>query len=192
MNRQQAGAGDIDASPALNIVAIDGSPGGGGRTATVLHAIGAADHVTLTEVSLAGPTPLDEVVASLDQADALILGSPIHRATYASPLKALLEVVPRGMWGETGEPLRGTPVALAATGASWHHFLALRELRDVLSGFFAAHVLPVGLYVPAEGFADAALTDAYRELAAQHGRVLRALARAVRVDPALRALRPQA
>jgi FMN reductase len=137
--------------------------------------------------------PAAEALAAVPGADAVVLGTPVYRASYAAPLKAFLDALPRGMWGETTAPITGRAVAVVATGATWHHFLALRDLREVLSGFFAAWVVPPGLYVPHAGFtADRALDEEHARLAHATGRALVALAAALAADPELRAVRPQA
>jgi FMN reductase len=182
----------------LRILAIDGSPTGSGRTRTAIRAVldaAQAAGADTVERSLADHAPdrLDEVLRAMGSADAFVIGSPIYRASYASPLKALLDRLPRGMWGETEAPLQGKAVAIVATGASLHHFLALNDFRNVLAGFFAAHVLPPGLYVPREGFTeDGRLNDAYGRLAALQGHALVELAAALSSSPSLRALAPQA
>jgi FMN reductase len=90
-------------------------------------------------------------------------------------------------------PLSGKAVAIVYTGASLHPFLALDSLRSVLAGFFAAHVLPPGLYVPREGFDDdLALRAAYSEPARLQGAALVELTHALRRSSVLRSLRPQA
>lgn len=105
----------------------------------------------------------------------------------------LLDCVPRGMWGEKDAPLRGKAVAIVATGASLHHFLALDDFRNVLAGFFAGHVLPPGLYVPRDGFGeDGSLKEPYTAQAKLQGRALVELALALRLSSALRQLNPQA
>jgi FMN reductase len=82
---------------------------------------------------------------------------------------------------------------LVLTGASWHHFLAIDELRGVLSSFFAAQVLSPGLYLPSEAFApDEQLSEKWSTIAAAHGAALADLATAVRESKALSGLRPLA
>ncbi len=177
----------------MRILALDGSPAGGGRTWTAIEAVlvGLPADVETELISLAdGPDP---ALAAAASAEAFVFGSPMYRASFASPLKAMLDRLPRGMWGESSAPITARAVAIVATGASWHHFLGLDSLRNVLGGFFAAHVLPPGLYVPREGFGeDGALLDDYAELAAQQGRALADLADAIARSPALAGLRPQA
>jgi FMN reductase len=186
-------------TPSLQILAIDGSPTGGDRTLTVVRAVLAAAEVAgaqISQRSLADDPPdsmSDELIADMGAADGLVIGSPIYRASFATPLKTLLDMVPRGMWGEKEAPLRGKAIVVVATGASLHHFLALNDFRNVLAGFFAAHVLPPGLYVPREGFADnGALMDPYTAQAALQGQALVELARALKGSSALRSLGPQA
>jgi len=183
----------------IHILTIDGSPSGGGRTRTALRAVLAAAQAAGaqgSEHSLASNAPStasDELVVQMNAADAFVIGSPIYRASYASPLKVLLDSLPRGMWGETDAPLRGKAVVIVATGASLHHFLALNDFRNVLAGFFAAHVVPPGLYVPRDGFADdGALKEPYLGQAALQGQALVELALALKASAALRQLAPQA
>jgi FMN reductase len=178
-----------------HLAVIDGSPAGGGRTSAVLRAVDRAcglDDVPPPIVSLAAE-PMESVVDIVEDADAVVLGSPIYRASFAFPLKVLLDNMPRGMWGETRSPLRGKAVCIVATGASLHHFLALDDLRNVLSGFFAAHVVPPGLYVPRDGFDDAGtLVQPYADYAQLQGQALAELTAALDSSTALRALGPHA
>jgi|tagenome__1003787_1003787.scaffolds.fasta_scaffold19653628_2 FMN reductase len=137
-------------------------------------------------------TALPEVIDAIEGADAVVFGSPLHRATYSALLKGTLEGTARGTWGETRAPLQGKPAAIVLTGASGHHFLAVNDLRDVLAGFFAVQVLAPGLHLDHSGHLDrSTLTDDSAALAAGHGSALLDLAVAVRPSPALAALRPQ-
>ena len=183
----------------MRLLAIDGSPAGGGRTEVVLRAILDATGIQETNlVSLADRSANDisGVVDLLHQADGFVMGSPVYRATYAWPLKLLLDNLPRGMWGEPTAPLRGKPVAIAMTGASLHHFLALNDLRGVLAAFFAAHVLPPGVYVPLEGFDEPGglrrLQAPYAAQAELTGRALVEMAEFLPRSAALRLIEPQA
>jgi len=177
----------------VRVIAVDGSPTGRGKTAAAVSGVLAGlPSVFDTEVVTLADG-VDPALASLDGADAFVFSSPMYRASYAAPLKALLDRLPRGMWGESSAPITGHAVAIVGTGASWHHFLGLDPLRSVLSGFFAAHVVTPGLYVPGEGFdAEGRLLEKFAELAALQGAALAELAQAVGASPALRAVRPQA
>jgi len=177
----------------VRALGIDGSPGGYGKTAQVIEAVlkGLPPDWQQDVVHAAGDQ--DGALASIELGNAFVFGAPMYRATYAAPLKVLLDRLPRGMWGETSAPITGRAVVIVGTGASWHHFLGLDPLRDVLAGFFAAHVLPPGLYVPAEGFdAEGRLRDSFAELAALQGAALAELALTLSAGGPLAALRPQA
>jgi FMN reductase len=183
----------------VRVLAIDGSPTGGGRTLTVIRAVLAAAEAAGAATSVrslaeAVASAREELLADMSSADAFVVGSPIYRASFATPLKALLDSVPRGIWGETEAPLRGKAVVVIATGASLHHFLALNDFRNVLSGFFATHVVPPGLYIPREGFSDddGSLAAPYSAQAALQGQALVELTSALQTSTVLRQLMPQA
>lgn len=185
-------------SERLRALALDCSPTGPGRTGNALAVVlaAAADAGAETElVHLGGEDALgiEEAVAKMNGADVFVFGSPIYRATFATPFKALIDATPRGMWGETEAPLTGHAVALLATGASDHHFLGLGRMRDALADFFAAHVVSPGLYVSHAGFGeDRALTAEMAARAELQGRALVELGTAIAGSEALAAVSPQA
>lgn len=74
--------------------------------------------------------------ALVEQADAIVIGTPVYKAAYSGILKAFLDVLPQdGFAGKLVLPL--------ATGGSQSHMLALDyALRPVLSALGARHVLP--------------------------------------------------
>jgi FMN reductase len=182
----------------LTVLAVDGSPAHGGHTRSALDRVSAAAaeagaSVETVAIGADDGDALESLVERLPTADAFILASPVYRATFATPLKRLLDAVPRTYGASPDSPLSGKAVAIVYTGASLHHFLALDSLRSVLAGFFAAHVVPPGLYVPREGFDDQLrLVAPYAEAARQQGEAVVELARLLRESPALNSLRPQA
>lgn len=181
----------------MKVLGIVGSPQKGGRTLVATRALlrGAADSgCDVDEIELAEDRlSTDEILERMDGADAFVFASPVYRARAAFPLKNLLDMMPRGMWGETSAPLQGKACAIALTGATAHHFLAVDDLRSVLSGFFAIQVLSPGLYLPAEAFVDRdALNSENVALAELHGRALVALSEAVRASVEISGLRPLA
>lgn len=180
---------------AIDVVALNCSPSGGGKTRTALEAVlaGATVAGAATElVELAGVDDFAPVVDRLGRADAFAFGSPMYRATFATPFKALVDATPRGMYGEDKAPLTARAALTVATAASDHHFLGPASMRDVLVDFFAAHVVSPGLYVPASGFEDGNLAPGFAERAGLMGRALVELAAAIRGSTALRALTPNA
>lgn len=88
-----------------------------------------------------------DVVAAVAGADAVVLATPVYRASLTGVLKNLLDQLPV-------EALRGTPVGIVAMGASDHHYLAAEShLRDILA-FFGALVLPNAAYATSADFTD--------------------------------------
>jgi FMN reductase len=180
----------------VSVLAVEGSPTGGGRTRAALDSISAASAdagASVTTITLGDDgAAIEPTLRALASADAVVLASPVHRASFASPLKRLLDAIPRSQAAPPDSPLSGKAVAIAYTGASDHHFLAPDSLRGVLAGFFAAHVLPPAFYVPREGFDDdLVLREPYAEQARLQGVALVELSHALRQSPSLRALRPQ-
>jgi FMN reductase len=182
-------------SVGVAVVAIDASPTAGGRTRAALKAVTAAatEAGAAVETILLAAAGTERAVAALADADAVVLASPVYRASFATPLKELLDAIPREGLASPDSRLSGKATAMVLTGASLHHFLALDGLRSVLAGFFAAHVVPPGLYVPREAFADdLVLKEPHAGQASAQGGALVDLARAVCASTALRSLRPQA
>ena len=182
----------------VRVLLIDGSPMGPGRTAAALGAVAESADAAGAETqqaSLAGDleTSAAELISIVDEFDGFVLGTPTYRASLTGELKFLLDRMPRGMWGEKTAPLQAKPMGLVVTGASLHHFLAVDALRNILMPFFAAFVIPPGLYVPHDGFTEnGGLRDEYLEAAQLQGKALVELAVALRTSPSLRNLRPQA
>ncbi|MFC5995034.1 NAD(P)H-dependent oxidoreductase [Pseudonocardia hispaniensis] len=175
----------------MRIIGLVGGPESGGRTSTAVAEVlaGTGADTELVELSRTdGPA----LAAALAEADAVIFGSPVYRATYSAVLKSVLEDTERGTWGETSAPLQGKAAATVLTGASAHHFLAMNDLRNVLAGFFAVQVLSPGLYLDHGAYLDrVTLTEDAAALAKAHGAALADLAAAVRASRALAALTPQ-
>lgn len=178
----------------MRIIGVAGGPDAGGRTSTAIAGVlaGAAQAGASTALIELSATPVPDVVAAIEDADAVVFGSPVYRATYSALLKDLLERTERGKWGEQTAPLHATAAATVLTGASGHHFLAANDLRSVLAGFFAVQVLSPGLYFDHSAYVDRTrLTDDNAALAGEHGAALAALAAAIRGSKALGAITPQ-
>ncbi len=83
---------------------------------------------------------VDAAVQKATQAQILVLGTPIYRATYTGQLKAFLDLFPQAA-------LRGRVTGLIATGASPLHALSidhgLRPLVASLAGLTAAQAVYV-------------------------------------------------
>ncbi len=178
---------------AHRVVGVVASPESGGRTSAAVAGLleGAAEAGCATSLLELSALPVEQVVTQIDEADAVVFGSPVYRATYSALLKQLLESVQRGRHDETTAPLRGKAAAVVMTGATQSHFLAISGVRDVLATFFAVQVLSPGLYVDHAGFVDRTrLSEQTAALAAQQGAALADLTAAVRTSSALSTLEP--
>jgi NAD(P)H-dependent FMN reductase len=128
---------------------------GASRRATSTALLNLADH----RISFADGRPLDRfaddtgrVVAVIDEADAVLIASPVYRGTFTGALKNLLDLTPV-------EALRGKPVGIAAMGATPHHYLGVDwQLRAVLA-WFGALVAPTSVYLESAHFKDGKLVD---------------------------------
>ena len=101
--------------------------------------------------AMAGSGPLgDDAAAMVDivsAADAVIIVSPVYRASFPGVLKCLLDELPV-------DSLKFKPVGVIAMGGSPHHYLAVdRHLRDVLA-WFGASVAPTSVYATGKSFGD--------------------------------------
>ena len=176
------------------VVAVIGSPKAGGRTRVAVDALlhGAVQEGAEARVLELADTANPDAVAAMNEADAVVFGSPTYRADITAQLKGLLDVTPRGASYEKGDPLRGTTCATVLTGASDHHFLAVEKVRGILGGFFGVQILSPGLYFPSAAFTEdkTGLVGEQRQLAELHGRALVELTTAVRSSKWLRDLRP--
>jgi FMN reductase len=102
------------------------------------------------------PSELDDdtasVIAAVFAADVVVFATPVYRGSMTGALKNVFDQLPV-------TALESKVVALAAMGASDHHFLgADRHLRDVLT-FFGALVTPVSVYLNGGDFADGRTGD---------------------------------
>lgn len=176
------------------VTALLCSPYPSTKTRTLLDEVlaGAVELGATTEVvEVTGAPAPEDLHERLEAASAVVFASPTYRADVTWPLKALLDSMPRGSWGETSAPLQGKVGATVLTGASDHHFLGSDKVRSVLGGFFGMQLLCPGLYVPRSGFDEQGLlAEELRTVAGLQGRALVELARAVAGSEHLRQLRP--
>ncbi|GAA2038172.1 hypothetical protein GCM10009839_44510 [Catenulispora yoronensis] len=147
------------------IVAVSGSPSASSRTAVAvdwsLARLAEAGHDTAHIAArdlppadlLAGArdTPrIGEALSAITRADAVIVATPIYKASYTGLLKALLDLLPENA-------LAGRPVLPLATGGTVGHLLAIDyALRPVLTALGADRVLPGRFLLDADIDRDAA------------------------------------
>ncbi len=151
-------------SPPLRIAIVLGQAAPPGRLARAASALAGAieklraeSAVTLIDLSA---TPLEtcdgrslqsygrttrDGVGAIGLASAVVLCSPVYRASFPGVLKNALDLLPV-------EALRDKPVAIVAMGASDHHYLGVDgQLRSVLA-WFGALALPTSVYLTGTDF----------------------------------------
>ncbi|MEU5413694.1 NADPH-dependent FMN reductase [Streptomyces clavifer] len=133
------------------ILSVSGSPSATSRTARLLrhlddrlrlqgHQVTSLEVRTLPPGALLGADFRHPAVAAatelFEQADGVVIGTPVYKAAYSGLLKSLLDLLPQyALTGKTVLPL--------ATGGSTAHVLAIDyALRPVLSSMGAAHIVP--------------------------------------------------
>jgi FMN reductase len=92
------------------------------------------------------------VVAAVEQAELLIVGTPVYRASYTGALKHLFDLVDH-------RAFTGKPILLAATGGTPLHGLVIEHALRPLFGFLNALTLPTGIYTAEQDFEAYRLSD---------------------------------
>ena len=98
------------------------------------------------------PLPAARIVEAIETADALIVGSPVYKGSYAGLFKHLIDFV-------APEALIGKPVVLTATGGGPRHALVVEHSLRPLFGFFSAHTAPTSVYAGDTEIADGKVAD---------------------------------
>ena len=155
----------------MDLLAINASHSTGSTThnlaalAVELHGSGqVVDLATLDPAGLVGLAKDDAVQAVLDaipSAWALVLVTPIYRATYSGLLKVLFDQLPQAA-------LRDVPCVLAATAASPAHYLAIDTgFRSLIASLDGWSVPTVAYATPADFDEAKQPGEAVRERLAQ-------------------------
>lgn len=150
---------------ALKIVAVSGGLNTPSKTESLIDAIldelhGALNievhYIKLSEIGsgLGGvisrsdlPANVQDALAAIETADALIVGTPVYRASFTGLFKHLFDFVDQFS-------LVDTPVLLAASGGSDRHALVLEHQLRPLFSFFQAQTLPIGVYATDQDFTN--------------------------------------
>ena len=149
----------------LRVVAVSGSLTAPSRTTALVEAISdafgralpiEAHLITLNALGphLAGaltrkelPAEAEAELQRIENADLLIVATPVYRASFTGLFKHLFDFVDQ-------YALVDTPVLLAATGGSERHALIIEHQLRPLFGFFQSLALPVGVYAHDSDFTD--------------------------------------
>jgi FMN reductase len=93
------------------------------------------------------PAPGRSAIEAIEAADALIVGTPVYKGSYAGALKHLFDLV-------RPNALIGRPVLLSATGGTPLHGIMTEHQLRPLFGFFNALTLPTTIYALESDFRD--------------------------------------
>lgn len=93
-----------------------------------------------------------EIVEAIEDADVLVVGTPVYRASYTGLFKHVFDLVHH-------EALVGRTVVLTATGGSPLHGLVMEHQLRPLFGFFRAHTMPSAVYATEADFDQYTLTS---------------------------------
>jgi FMN reductase len=153
------------------IVGFSGSPRRPSKTRSLVETVAAeaASHrqvrLDIFDLSDAGPglgaalqrkdltLPAARIIDAIEQADALIIGTPVYKGAYTGLFKHAFDLVdPRALVGK--------PVLLTATGGGPRHALVVEHALRPLFGFFEALTVPTAIYASDADFVDGQLTEA--------------------------------
>ena len=98
------------------------------------------------------PDSVEQELQRIENADLLVVASPVYRASFTGLFKHLFDFV--GQYA-----LVDTPVLLAATGGSDRHALIIEHQFRPLFGFFQALTLPIGVYANDSDFTAGAVSS---------------------------------
>lgn len=93
------------------------------------------------------PGAVERELAAVEQADVLVVATPVYRGSYAGLFKHFFDFVGQ-------DALIDKPVLLAATGGSERHALVIDHQLRPLFSFFQARTLPLGVYATDKDFVD--------------------------------------
>ncbi|WP_343628386.1 FMN reductase [Roseateles sp.] len=93
------------------------------------------------------PVEVERELAAVEQADILIVTTPVYRGSYTGLFKHFFDFIDQ-------DALVDTPILLAATGGSKRHALVIDHQLRPLFSFFQARTLPLGVYATDKDFVD--------------------------------------
>jgi FMN reductase len=147
----------------MNIIGISGSLSDPSRTTTLVkHIIEHPKWPDSTHTSLITiaslvedlgrtvdprrlPPSLISAFQTLVEADVIVIGTPIYKASYTGLLKHFFDLCPP-------HDLAGRVAILAATGGSTHHALALEHQIRPLASFLGLHTMPTTVFAADDAF----------------------------------------
>lgn len=93
------------------------------------------------------PDTVERELASVEQADVLVVTTPVYRGSYTGLFKHFFDFIDQ-------DALIDKPILLAATGGSERHALMIDHQLRPLFSFFQARTLPLGVYATDKDFVE--------------------------------------
>lgn len=117
-----------------------------------LHEIGPHFAGALSRAEL--PETIETELQRIENADLLVVASPVYRASFTGLFKHLFDFVDQ-------DALIDTPILLAASGGSERHALIIEHQLRPLFAFFQALTLPLGIYAHDSDFTHYRVSSSY-------------------------------
>ncbi|AJT42691.1 FMN reductase [Psychromicrobium lacuslunae] len=111
------------------------------------------------------PPALQEVIGAVQDADGLIVVTPVFSASFSGLFKSFFDLV-------DPKSLQGTPVVLAATGGTARHSMVIDFALRPLFGYLRAAIVPTGVYAAPDDWGDAGLNQRVSQAAAEFAEAL--------------------
>jgi len=121
-----------------------------GLPATLLELSDSAAELFAARSSASASPPARKFLEQVEQADLLVIGTPVYRASYTGALKHLFDLVDHRSFS-------GKPIVLTATGGSLLHALVIEHQLRPLFGFLNALTLPTSVYAVEADFSSYSL-----------------------------------
>lgn len=147
----------------IKLVSVNGSPRSPSRTESLVRALaveivetaGATwKHFALTDIAPDVmcalmrdklPPKGERIIADIEAADIILVGTPVYRASFTGALKHVFDLVDL-------DSLRGRIAVLCATGGNRHHGLVTEHQLRPLMSFFGTHTVPTTVYAEVADF----------------------------------------
>ncbi|TDE36722.1 NAD(P)H-dependent oxidoreductase [Antarcticimicrobium sediminis] len=98
------------------------------------------------------PPEASAILDGIEQADLLVVGSPVYKGSYSGAFKHVFDLVDPDL-------LLNKPVLICAAGGGQKHALMVEHQLRPLFGFFGAATAPIAIYAGAADFAEGKVCD---------------------------------
>jgi FMN reductase len=98
------------------------------------------------------PVSVQRILDEIENADILIVGSPVMKGSYAGLFKHVFDLI-------NPDKLLDKPVLICACGGGYRHALVVEHQLRPLFAFFGALTLPIGIYASEKDFDNGILAN---------------------------------